>query len=110
MDCQSFRDLYRYISSNSLEAGSAGFLTTSSCRSRVCQRRKLAIRPTLRKEPVNTEVHRQNTPSPHVLVADDDVPLGNFLRRQLESESFQVNLVQDGELASEASLAINITC
>ena len=51
---------------------------------------------------MNTEVHRQNTPSPHVLVADDDVPLGNFLRRQLESESFQVNLVQDGELASEA--------
>src|SRR5882724_3597224 len=100
--CQSSRDLYRYISSNSSEAGSAGFLTTSSCRSRVCQRRKLAIRPTLRKEPVNTEVHRQNTPSPHVLVADDDVPLGNFLRRQLESESFQVNLVQDGELASEA--------
>ena len=51
---------------------------------------------------MNTEVHRQNTPSPHVLVADDDVPLGNFLRRQLESESFQVDLVQDGELASEA--------
>jgi two-component system, OmpR family, copper resistance phosphate regulon response regulator CusR len=51
---------------------------------------------------VNTEAQRQNTPSPHVLVADDDVPLGNFLRRQLESESFHVNLVQDGELASEA--------
>src|SRR5258708_7113256 len=60
------------------------------------------MRTTLRKEPVNREVHRQNTRSPHVLVADDDVPLGNFLRRQLESESFQVNLVQDGELASEA--------
>jgi len=51
---------------------------------------------------VNTEVQRQSKPSPHVLVADDDLPLGTFLRRQLESESFHVNLVQDGELASEA--------
>jgi two-component system, OmpR family, copper resistance phosphate regulon response regulator CusR len=56
----------------------------------------------LRKEPVNTEVQRRDKPSPHVLVADDDLPLGTFLRRQLESESFHVNLVQDGELASEA--------
>jgi two-component system copper resistance phosphate regulon response regulator CusR len=51
---------------------------------------------------VNAEVQRQDKLIPHLLVADDDVPLGNFLRRQLESESFHVNLVQDGELASEA--------
>lgn len=50
---------------------------------------------------MNTEAHRQNNPNPHVLVAEDDVPLGNFLRRQLESESYDVNLVQDGEAASE---------
>jgi DNA-binding response OmpR family regulator len=51
---------------------------------------------------VNAEVQRQDKLIPHLLVADDDVPLGDFLRRQLESESFHVNLVQDGELASEA--------
>ena len=37
-----------------------------------------------------------------MLVAEDDAPLGNFIRRQLESESYSVNLVQDGELATEA--------
>ena len=51
---------------------------------------------------MNTETQRQNSPSPHVLVAEDDGPLGNFLRRQLESESYNVDLVQDGELASQA--------
>jgi two-component system, OmpR family, copper resistance phosphate regulon response regulator CusR len=51
---------------------------------------------------VNTELERHNKPNPHLLVAEDDVPLGNFLRRQLESESYNVDLVQDGELASEA--------
>jgi len=52
---------------------------------------------------VNTELQHQNNSNPHVLVAEDDVPLGNFLRRQLESESYNVNLVQDGEAASEAA-------
>jgi len=56
----------------------------------------------LRKETVHTEALRSNRPGPHVLVADDDIPLGNFLRRQLEAESFLVDFVQDGELASEA--------
>jgi DNA-binding response OmpR family regulator len=51
---------------------------------------------------LNTETQRQNISSPHVLVAEDDGPLGNFLRRQLESESYNVDLVEDGELASEA--------
>jgi two-component system copper resistance phosphate regulon response regulator CusR len=50
---------------------------------------------------VNSEVQHRNNPNTHVLVAEDDVPLGNFLRRQLESESYTVNLVQDGEAASE---------
>ena len=51
---------------------------------------------------MNTEAQRQNSLVPHVLVAEDDAPLGNFIRRQLESESYSVNLVQDGELATEA--------
>ena len=51
---------------------------------------------------MNTELQRQNNSIPQVLVAEDDVPLGNFLRRQLESESYSVKLVQDGELATEA--------
>ena len=50
---------------------------------------------------MNTDVRPQNIPNPHVLVAEDDVPLSNFLRRQLESESYNVQLVQDGESASE---------
>src|ERR1041385_3227072 len=51
--------------------------------------------------PVNTEMQRHTTPNPQVLVAEDDVPLTNFLRRQLESEAYTVQLVQDGEAASE---------
>lgn len=51
---------------------------------------------------MNPETQRQNSLVPHVLVAEDDAPLGNFIRRQLESESYSVNLVQDGELATEA--------
>ena len=50
---------------------------------------------------MNRGIQRQKDPNPHVLVAEDDVPLGNFLRRQLESESYSVRLVQDGEEASE---------
>ena len=59
---------------------------------------------------MNTEAQRQNSLVPHVLVAEDDAPLGNFIRRQLESESYNVNLVQDGELAAEALTRTNITC
>src|SRR4051812_44666497 len=55
----------------------------------------------LGRDPVNSGVESQNTPKPHVLVAEDDLPLANFLRRQLESESYDVNLVQDGEAAAE---------
>ena len=44
---------------------------------------------------------QRQTLNPHVLVAEDDVPLANFLRRQLESEAYNVHLVQDGEAASE---------
>ena len=36
------------------------------------------------------------------LVAEDDVPLANFLRRQLAFESYNVDLVQDGEAAAHA--------
>jgi DNA-binding response OmpR family regulator len=39
--------------------------------------------------------------NPNVLVAEDDAPLADFLRRQLESESYNVQLVQDGQAASE---------
>src|SRR5438046_2303244 len=54
------------------------------------------------KGTVITEVQRQNNSIPQILVAEDDVPLGNFLRRQLELESYKVKLVQDGELAADA--------
>jgi DNA-binding response OmpR family regulator len=50
---------------------------------------------------MNTEMQRHPSLNPHVLVAEDDVPLANFLRRQLESEAFEVQLVQDGEAASQ---------
>jgi DNA-binding response OmpR family regulator len=53
------------------------------------------------KIPVNAEMQRHMSPNPHVLVAEDDIPLANFLRRQLESEAYNVQLVQDGEAASE---------
>jgi two-component system, OmpR family, copper resistance phosphate regulon response regulator CusR len=38
---------------------------------------------------------------PHVLVAEDDLPLANFLQRRLQSESYHVHHVQDGETAAE---------
>ena len=40
---------------------------------------------------------------PQILVAEHDVPLGNFLRRKLQAESYQVDLASDGELAMEAA-------
>lgn len=36
------------------------------------------------------------------LVAEDDVPLAKFLRRQLASESYDAHLVEDGESAVQA--------
>jgi DNA-binding response OmpR family regulator len=36
------------------------------------------------------------------LIAEDDVPLANFLRRQLASEHYDAHLVEDGEAASQA--------
>ncbi len=50
---------------------------------------------------MTTEMQRPMTSNPHVLVAEDDVPLANFLRRQLESEAYNVQLVEDGEAASQ---------
>ncbi len=37
------------------------------------------------------------------LVAEDDLPLANLLRKQLASESYDVHLVQDGESAAQAA-------
>lgn len=51
---------------------------------------------------MNTEVQGHFTQNPHVLVAEDDVPLAHFLRKQLESESYDVRLVEDGESATHA--------
>jgi len=50
---------------------------------------------------VNTEMQRKNR-DPHVLLAEDDVPLANFLQRRLEAESFQVQHAEDGEAATQA--------
>jgi len=59
--------------------------------------------------PVNTEMQRHMSPNPHVLVAEDDVPLANFLRRQLESEAYDVQLVQDGEAELRVTIQSDIT-
>jgi len=37
-----------------------------------------------------------------VLLAEDDLPLANFLQRRLEAESFQVQHAEDGAAATEA--------
>jgi DNA-binding response OmpR family regulator len=37
------------------------------------------------------------------LVVEDDLPLANFLRKQLTSESYDVHLVEDGESAAQAA-------
>lgn len=50
---------------------------------------------------MNTEMQRKNR-DPHVLLAEDDVPLANFLQRRLEAESFQVQHAEDGEAATQA--------
>lgn len=41
--------------------------------------------------------------SPHILVAESDGPLGNFLRRRLQAEFYAVDLAPDGELAYQAA-------
>ena len=41
-------------------------------------------------------------PKCRILVVEDDRPLANFLRRQLEAESYRVDLSHDGENASQA--------
>jgi two-component system, OmpR family, copper resistance phosphate regulon response regulator CusR len=42
-----------------------------------------------------------STASPHVLIAEDDAPLANLLRRRLQSEAYDVHLAEDGEAAFE---------
>jgi DNA-binding response OmpR family regulator len=39
--------------------------------------------------------------SPQILIVEDDVPLADFLRRQLEAEHYKVSLAHDGKLAIE---------
>jgi DNA-binding response OmpR family regulator len=51
---------------------------------------------------VTAETQRTSTRNPMVLLAEDDVPLANFIQRRLEAESFQVQHAQDGEAAVEA--------
>ena len=51
---------------------------------------------------MDIEAQRQINQNPCLLVAEDDDPLGTLLQRQLEKESYSVDLVADGELASEA--------
>jgi DNA-binding response OmpR family regulator len=50
---------------------------------------------------MTASVQSQDNSHPHVLVAEDDVSLGAFLRSKLESKSYLVHLVMDGESASE---------
>ncbi|HTR68004.1 MAG TPA: response regulator transcription factor [Terriglobales bacterium] len=39
----------------------------------------------------------------HLLIAEDDVPLAQFLKRGLEADKYSVNLVHDGESALQAA-------
>ncbi len=40
--------------------------------------------------------------NPHVLIADDDIPLAHFLKRGLQTGSYGVDLAHDGEAALNA--------
>jgi len=51
---------------------------------------------------VNAETQRTGNRNPFVLLAEDDVPLANFIQRRLETESFQVQHAEDGDAAVEA--------
>lgn len=51
---------------------------------------------------MNAEMQRASNRNPHVLLAEDDVPLANFIQRRLEAESFLVQHAEDGEAATEA--------
>jgi len=46
-------------------------------------------------------VEKQHGRAPNVLLAEDDVPLANFIQRRLEAESFRVQHAQDGETAAQ---------
>lgn len=43
----------------------------------------------------------------HVLVAEDDVPLANFLQRGLQNSRYAVDVIHDGQSALEASSKIS---
>ncbi len=45
----------------------------------------------------------QPTYQPHLLVAEDDVPLANFLKRGLQADNYAVDLEHDGEAAFHAA-------
>jgi two-component system, OmpR family, copper resistance phosphate regulon response regulator CusR len=49
---------------------------------------------------MNIEAQRYSNPQPRVLIVEDDQPLAHYLQRELESESYDVHVVQDGEMAS----------
>ena len=36
---------------------------------------------------------------PHLLIAEDDVPLAHFLKRGLQADKYSVDLTHDGEAA-----------
>ena len=48
---------------------------------------------------MNSEATRNSSAAPHLLVAEDDLPLANFLQRRLQSESYDVETVADGQAA-----------
>jgi len=51
---------------------------------------------------VNAEMQQGSKRDPQILLAEDDVPLANFIQRRLEAESFRVQHAEDGQAASEA--------
>lgn len=48
---------------------------------------------------MNTEAQPHSSVLPHLLVAEDDLPLANFLQRRLQFESYDVQTVPDGQAA-----------
>ena len=51
---------------------------------------------------MNAEMQRAGNRDAYVLLAEDDVPLANFIQKRLENESFRVQHTEDGQAATEA--------
>jgi ActR/RegA family two-component response regulator len=46
---------------------------------------------------------------PHLLIAEDDVPLAHFLKRGLQADKYSVDLTHDGEAAIQGGSSLTTT-